>query len=167
MPVTTPLEVHDVLGFAGRYVGVVENEPVVPFLPNPPHVVTFHTQECCTVCVRRPAFQETIGGGREVESDLKHIYFLGMAGETSLHAIYLDTSCEISKGAHFARTEALYPYKVQVIRSNNKKSKDNNTREVMNQNFSGLASSPKNRCVPPYQAKRPHTDTSVRAHDER
>lgn len=39
MPVTPALKVHDVFSLARRDVGVVEHEPVVPFLPHPPHVV--------------------------------------------------------------------------------------------------------------------------------
>lgn len=39
VPVAAPLEVHDVLGFAGGNVRVVEDQPVVSVLPHPPHVV--------------------------------------------------------------------------------------------------------------------------------
>lgn len=62
VPVATPLEVHDVLGFARRYVGVVEHEPVVPLLPDPPHVVTFYFSK---VSRRWKAREAGEGGGRK------------------------------------------------------------------------------------------------------
>lgn len=40
VPVTPSLEVHDVLGLARGYVCVIEHQPVVAFLPYPPHVVS-------------------------------------------------------------------------------------------------------------------------------